>query len=208
MSFCKKTNVLFFEIWAECAKCYAANTYLIECKFTELSEEYFPECQSSWGSTTVQHNELTTPWKEKLQATAGSLLWSKAGSETNTSAPGVSSYIHAHAELSSDLAAGHLFYLRGLSSALNIVERNFSVIYLVLPLKPLPLSTDHRCFIMIPTRLLSWPEASHDLLTKWRKQKEYYPFPYNIKFPLRVGLSILLWGRRYTNTRFNNTNMA
>ena len=33
-------------------------TLRIECKFTELLNQYFPEYQSSWESTTVQHNKL------------------------------------------------------------------------------------------------------------------------------------------------------
>lgn len=126
-------------------------THLIDCKFTELSDQYFPKCQSSSESTTVQHNELKMPWKQELQATVSLIFWSKVGSELNPLCWLSCSYIHAVAELSSDLAAGHLLYFRGLSSIFNIVERNFSVIYSVLALKPLPFCTDHRCYIKMMT---------------------------------------------------------
>ena len=126
-------------------------THLTDYKFTELSDQYFPKCQSSWETTTVRHNELKMPWKQELQATASLIFCREAGSELNPQCWLPRSCIHAAAELSSVLAAGHLLYFRGLSSILNIAGRNFSVIYSVLALKPLPFCTDHRCYIKMMT---------------------------------------------------------
>ena len=47
---------------------------------------------------------------------------------------------------------------------------------------------------MILTELWSWPEASHDFLTKQQNKKEYYPFHLKVKFLLRIGLIVLLQG--------------
>lgn len=100
-------------------------------------------------------------------------------------------YIPA-AALSSDLAEeGPFTLLSGIDQCIYIVERKFSVIYSVLPLKPLPFCSDHTCYIMMLTELLSWPKASHDFLIKWQQKKENYPFLYKDKFPLRVSLIVL-----------------